>query len=69
MLPEKKADIYKRIADYGFSRMVAGVHFRSDVEAGKILGAAIAASLFADPAFRDEFVLAKACVRKAVGLP
>ncbi len=68
MLPEKRAEIYSRINDYAHSRMVAGVHFRSDVEAGKLYGAAIGAALFAKPEFRQEFDEAKACVRKAVGL-
>ena len=27
MLPEKKAELYRRIADYARSRMIAGVHF------------------------------------------
>jgi acid phosphatase (class A) len=68
MLPEKRAEIYGRINDYAHSRMVAGVHFRSDVEAGKLYGAAIGAALFAKPEFRQEFDEAKACIRKAVGL-
>lgn len=66
MLPEKKAEIYRRIADYARSRMIAGVHFNSDVEAGKIIGAAVVASLFADPDFREAFEEAKICVRGAV---
>ncbi len=69
MMPEKKAKIYARINDYAHSRMVAGVHFRSDVEAGKLYGTAIAAALFAKPGFQAEFSKAKACVRKAAGLP
>lgn len=68
MLPEKKAEIYSRINDYAHSRMIAGVHFRSDVEAGKLFGAVIGTSLFAKPEFRAEFEEAKVCVRKAVGL-
>ena len=69
MMPEKKAAIYARINDYAHSRMVAGVHFRSDVEAGKLYGTAIAAALLARPGFQAEFEEAKACVRKAAGLP
>jgi acid phosphatase (class A) len=69
MMPEKAAAIYARIADYAHSRMVAGVHFRSDVEAGKLFGAAIANALPAAPGFQAEFDEAKACVRKAAGLP
>jgi acid phosphatase (class A) len=68
MMPEKKAAIYARINDYAHSRMVAGVHFRSDVEAGKLYGAAIANALFAKPGFEPEFQEAKACMRKAAGL-
>ncbi len=46
MLPEKKSEIYARINDYARSRMVAGVHYRSDVEAGKLIGAAIGVNLW-----------------------
>jgi acid phosphatase (class A) len=69
MMPEKRGAIYARINDYAHSRMVAGVHFRSDIEAGKLYGAAIANALFAKPGFEVEFAEAKACVRKAAGLP
>jgi acid phosphatase (class A) len=68
MMPEKRAAIYARIDDYGHSRMVAGVHFRSDIEAGKLFGAAIVSALFAKPGFAGEFAEAKSCVRKAAGL-
>jgi acid phosphatase (class A) len=68
MMPEKRAAIYARIEDYARGRMVAGVHFRSDVEAGKLIGAATVNSLFANPEFASEFAEAKVCVRKAAGL-
>jgi acid phosphatase (class A) len=68
MMPEKRDAIYARVNDYARSRMVAGVHFRSDVEAGKLFGSAIANVLFAKPGFQAEFEEAKACVRKAAGL-
>ncbi len=68
MLPEKRAEIYRRINDYAHSRMIAGAHFRSDVEAGKLIGAAVAGSLLAKSDFREAFDEAKTCVRKAVGL-
>jgi acid phosphatase (class A) len=67
MLPEKKEEIYRRIQDYGYSRLVSGAHFRSDVYAGNIAGAAIAVSLLSQEAFRDEFKQVKAEVRKAAG--
>ncbi len=68
MLPEKRMEIYRRIKDYARARMIAGAHFRSDVEAGKLVGAAVVASLFAKPDFRQAFDEAKTCVRNAVGL-
>ncbi|MGO8955570.1 MAG: phosphatase PAP2 family protein [Rhodomicrobium sp.] len=68
MMPEKRAVIYARIDDYAHSRMIAGVHFRSDVEAGKLFGAALVNAMFAKPGFDREFEEAKACVRKAAGL-
>jgi acid phosphatase (class A) len=67
MLPEKKEEIYKRIQDYGYSRMVSGAHFRSDVYAGNIAGAVIAASLLNNEAFRDELKQVRVEVRKAAG--
>jgi acid phosphatase (class A) len=70
MIPEKRTEIYERIADYGRSRMVVGVHYRSDVDAGKILGAALAADEFAnDDAFKAAYPEATACIRGALGLP
>ncbi len=68
MLPEKRQAIYSRIDDYARSRMIAGVHFRSDVEAGKLFGAAIASSSLEAPGFDKEYAEAKSCVRSAVGL-
>jgi acid phosphatase (class A) len=68
MLPERRDQIYARAADYGHSRLVAGVHFRSDVDAGKALGATLAADEFAnDDEFKTAFPVATACVRDALG--
>jgi acid phosphatase (class A) len=67
MLPEKKEDIYKRIQDYGYSRLVSGAHFRSDIYAGNVAGAAIAASLLNNESFRDELKQVKVELRKAAG--
>ena len=69
MLPEKKQEIFKRIEDYGYSRMVSSVHFRSDVYAGEVAGGAIAARLFMNAVFRDEFQQAKNELRKAISYP
>ena len=69
MLPEKRDELYARITDYGQSRMIAGVHYRSDIDAGKVLGSAIAADEFAaDEDFKNHLPDAMACVREALGL-
>jgi acid phosphatase (class A) len=67
MLPERREKILKRIEDYGYSRMVSGVHFRSDVYAGQVAGATIVAFLLKDKTFQDKFENAKTDLRKALG--
>ena len=70
MLPEQKDLIIKRIEDYGYSRLVSGAHFRSNVYAGQIAGAAIAASFFGskDDKFWPQFYEAKKDLRAALRL-
>ncbi len=68
MLPEKRGEIGVRINDYAYSRLIVGVHYRSDLEPGKIAGTLIANALLHDAAFMAEFEPAKAELRKALGL-
>ncbi len=68
MLPEQRAAIFARALDYAESRVIAGVHFRSDIVAGRQAGTAVDAVLFNDPAFLAEFGPARAEVRAALGL-
>ena len=67
MIPEKKEELYKRIQDYGYSRIVSGA-LRGDVYAGNVAGAALAASLLSKEAFRNELNDVKGELRKAAGL-
>jgi acid phosphatase (class A) len=67
MVPELREKIYARIEDFGFSRMISGVHFRSDVYAGEVAGTTIAASLHQAERFQAQFDDAKKSVRKALG--
>ena len=69
MVPEHRAAIFARIEDYAESRVIAGVHYRSDIVAGRQAGAAIDAVLFNDPAFQAAYGPARAEVRRALGLP
>lgn len=52
--PAKAGAIQARAADYAESRVICGVHFRSDIEGGKILGEHIGHDLLANPAFQAE---------------
>ena len=69
MLPEKRPEIFARAADYAESRVVGGIHYRSDIVAGAQAGTAMAAVLFNDPQFKAEFGPARAEVRRALNLP
>jgi acid phosphatase (class A) len=69
MVPEKRAAIMERVREYAHNRVVAGMHFPSDVESGALCGAAFAAMLFASPQFRADQADAAAELRAALGLP
>ena len=68
MVPEQRDAIFTRIRDYAESRVIGGVHYRSDVLGGMRAGTAIAAVLFNDPAFQAEYAPARREVRAALGL-
>ena len=57
--PDRADAILARGRAYGESRVVCNVHWQSDIEAGRIVGAAIVARLHADPAFLADVATAK----------
>lgn len=59
LAPDRADAILRRGLAYGESRAVCGVHYVSDVEAGRIVGATIVTRLKADPAFQADFARAK----------
>jgi acid phosphatase (class A) len=69
MVPEKAAELFVRGREYGDNRVVAGVHYPSDVEAGRLSATAIAAVLMQNERFLHDFNEAKAELRQALGLP
>ncbi|HYM60561.1 MAG TPA: phosphatase PAP2 family protein, partial [Thermoanaerobaculia bacterium] len=69
MVPEKRREIMARAWEYGWNRAVAGVHYRSDIEAGRIAGSVIAQALFARDDFRAQYEAARKELRFALGLP
>jgi len=68
MVPEKSAQIYARGREYGENRIVAGVHFPSDIEGGRLSATAIAAVLMQNDQFKMDFNEAKAELRNVLGL-
>jgi acid phosphatase (class A) len=67
MVPEKKTEIFKRSWAYAMNRVVGGVHYRSDIEAGRISGTVIAAFLMNDKNFEKDFAAAKTELRATLG--
>ncbi|MBO9547797.1 phosphatase PAP2 family protein [Caulobacter sp.] len=71
LVPEKASPILARGKAFGDSRIICGVHFQSDVEAGRYLGAALVTRLHDDPGFMSDLAKARAEVAasKAKGAP
>jgi membrane-associated phospholipid phosphatase len=65
LFPDKATALMARGNQIGDDRVLAGMHYPSDVAAGKKLGAEIARRLLADPKFQIEFQQAKAECEKA----
>lgn len=63
--PDKTDALLQRAYAFGDSRMVCGVHWQSDLEAGRVVGAAAVARLQADPVFQAQAQLAKAEIAAA----
>ena len=64
-VPAKASAMVVAGREIGQSRVVCGVHFASDVEAGRDLGAAMVARLHADPVFEADLKASKAELAKA----
>ncbi len=58
--PDLREALIARGRQIGDDRVIAGVHFPSDVEAGRTLGNAIFQALMASPAFQADLAAAKA---------
>jgi len=68
MVPEKRDPIFARTEEYAESRLVCGLHHRSDIEAGRIAGTVLAAVAMNNPDFQRDFAVARAELRAALGL-
>lgn len=68
MLPEKRDALMDRAWEYGENRLIGGIHYESDIEAGRISGTVIAQVIATHEDYRKEFIAAKAELRAALGL-
>ena len=65
--PERADIILQRGRAFGQSRGICGVHWQSDIEAGRVVGAALVARLHANAVFVEQVRAARAEVTKARG--
>jgi acid phosphatase (class A) len=63
--PDRTNALLQRGRQYGQSRIVCRVHYQSDVDAGREVGAAVVARLHAEPAFDADLKAARAELRTA----
>ena len=69
MVPEKRAEIFSRADLFAQGRVIGGVHYPSDIEAGKLSGTLIAAAMLQNPVFRADLWRATQETRRALSLP
>jgi acid phosphatase (class A) len=65
LLPERSDALFQAGRAFGDSRAICGVHYQSDVEAGRLLASAMVARLHAAPAFVADEAAARAELRSA----
>ena len=68
MLPEKRAEIMARAWEFGWNRVVGGIHYPSDIEMGRISGMVISQTISTHSDYKAEFDAAKAELRAALGM-
>jgi acid phosphatase (class A) len=68
IVPEKSREILERADDYAHNRMVCGVHYPSDLTAGREVAYVLFGYLTAQPHFQDDLAAARVETRKRLGL-
>lgn len=63
--PERADTVLQRGRAFGQSRAICGVHWKSDIEAGRLMGAALVARLHANAVFAQQMRAAQAEIAKA----
>lgn len=68
MVPEQRTALLERGQAYARNRVVGGVHYPTDIEAGCTAGKIVAAVLLQSPAFKADFAAARDETRQALAL-
>jgi acid phosphatase (class A) len=68
-VPERRAALLARADEFARQRLVCGVHFRSDIEAGRTAARALIGMLHGSADFRRDATAAAAELRVALALP
>jgi acid phosphatase (class A) len=69
LAPDRSTEILSRARVYSESRVVCGVHYPSDIEAGRLNGSALVAALQSSPEFRSDMEKARAEIAAARAAP
>ena len=69
MVPEREAQLIARADEFARQRMVCGVHFRTDIEAGRKGALWLIAAFNGDRTYRQDWNAAMAELRAALKLP
>jgi acid phosphatase (class A) len=67
MVPEQRTALFAFGWEYGDARVISGVHFPSDVEAGRILGTMLVEMMQQNARFRADLSVARRELRQALG--
>jgi acid phosphatase (class A) len=69
LVPEKRDAILARADDYAHNRLVCGVHYRSDIEAARVVAYSVHAIMRENAQFKAEVAAAKAELQAAIRDP
>ena len=65
LVPERATELTARGREFGDSRVICGVHWQSDVDAGRVLAGALVARLHGDPGFQADLATARSEIESA----
>jgi acid phosphatase (class A) len=68
MVPEKKDAIMARAWEYGWNRVIGGIHYPTDIEAGRIAGIATAQTIMQHDDYKAEYEAARTELRTVLGM-